>query len=430
MINVFFTNKYYTSNFKDKHIEVLRMATLEENSIVHPTEGEETYVVREYPTFDDMALSDKLLRGIISHGFEKPSPIQSKATVPIMEGREVIAQAPSGTGKTGAFCIGALSRIDPAIRTPQVLVLSHTRELSVQTTNVARGISQYMGISVHCATGGPPVAEDVRALENGVHMLIGCPGRVLDLINRKKLNPAFIKLVILDEADHMLKDKFLTQVVDILASGLSKDVKISLFSATMPVHVSNFVRDVIETGGNKTIKILRDNDKVTLAGIEQFYIKIRDEDKFNVLIDIYEQLPIHQLFIFVNTRRHAEWLASKMAEFGHTIQFIHADMDDAERKRRMMEFKAGSCKVLISTDLLARGIDVQHVNLVINFQMPLNREDYIHRIGRSGRFGRKGTIINIVNETEYTSCVQDIERSYTTTIKEFSIDDLEILKRS
>ena len=427
MINDIFIRKYYTNNFKDKRVEVLRMATHEENTIVNPMEAE-AYKMREYPTFDEMGLNDNLLRGIMAYGYEKPSPIQSKAIVPLMEGHEVVAQAQSGTGKTGAFCIGALSRIDPAIRAPQVLVLSHTRELSLQTTNVARGISQYMGISVHCATGGPPVSDDIRALENGVHMLIGCPGRVSDLITRKKLNPAFIKLVILDEADHMLKDRFYDQVVQILASGLSKEVKISLFSATMPVQVNNFVRDVIESSGNKTIKITREHDQVTLDGISQFFVKIRDEDKFNVLIDIYEQLPIHQLFIFVNTRRHAEWLASKMQEFGHTLQFIHADMDDTERKRRMKDFRDGSCKVLISTDLLARGIDVQHVNLVINFQMPLNREDYIHRIGRSGRFGRKGTIINIVNEAEL-ECVRDIERAYATTIKEFQIEDLETLKR-
>ena len=365
-----------------------------------------------YESFDEMALPEALLRGIYAHGFEKPSPIQQKAIVPIKNGNDVLAQAQSGTGKTGAFSIGAMCHVDPAIKKPQILVLVPTRELAQQIEYVATHIGNHLPLSVYSATGGTPISSDLRALERGAQYIVGTPGRIYDLMHRGAIQRQHIKCLIMDEADQMLEDRFREQVMCILGLGFPKETRVALFSATMPVEVVEFAEKLL----NNPVKILIPPEEVTLEGIKQYYIELPREDwKYEVLCDLYQQLNINQAIIYCNKRQKVEWLAEKMSSQGFPLSFIHGEMEVEERRRRMTEFRKGSIRVLISTDLLARGIDVQQVSLVINYELPVQRENYIHRIGRSGRFGRKGVSINLLLPEEM-KLMKDIESFYSTTI--------------
>jgi translation initiation factor 4A len=368
--------------------------------------------VRLYETFDSMDLPENLLRGIYSHGFERPSAIQQKAVVPIKDGRDVLAQAQSGTGKTGAFSIGSMCRIDPSVRKPQVLVLVPTRELAQQIESVATALGNYLGITIYSTTGGTPIHTDLRALEKGAQFIVGTPGRIYDLMNRGALHRQNLKVLIMDEADQMLEDRFREQVMCILELGFPKDTRVALFSATMPQEVVEFSEKLLQD----PVRILIPPEEVTLDGIKQFYVDLqREEWKYDVLCDLYQQLHINQAIIYCNKRQKAEWLAEKMSGQGFPLSFIHGEMDVEERRRRMLEFRRGGIRVLISTDLLARGIDVQQVSLVINFELPMQRENYIHRIGRSGRFGRKGVAINLICPEEAKS-LKEIEEHYGTKV--------------
>ena len=366
-----------------------------------------------YDSFDTMGLSDTLLRGIYAHGFEKPSPIQQKAIVPIKNGNDVLAQAQSGTGKTAAFSIGAMCHVDPALKKPQVLVLVPTRELAQQIEYVATHIGSHLPLSVYSATGGTPLGTDLRALEKGVQYIVGTPGRIYDLMHRGAIQRQHIKVLIMDEADQMLEDRFREQVMCILTLGFPKDTRVALFSATMPAEVVEFAEKLL----NNPVRILIPPEEVTLEGIKQYFVELQREDwKYEVLCDLYQQLNINQAIIYCNKRQKVEWLAEKMSAQGFPLSFIHGDMDVEERRRRMTDFRKGGIRVLISTDLLARGIDVQQVSLVINFELPIQRENYIHRIGRSGRFGRKGVSINLLLPDEM-KLMKDIETFYSTKVE-------------
>jgi len=383
------------------------------NELVKPE-----YVVKDYVTFDEMPLPENLLRGIYTYGFEKPSAIQRKAIMPIADGHDLLAQAQSGTGKTGTFCIGSLCRVDPTIKDTQVLVLVPTRELSQQIEKVAQNIGQHVPITTYSATGGTPLRDDIKALEKGVHFVVGTPGRIFDLMRRNIIRRSAIRVLIMDEADQMLEDRFKEQVMCILGLGFPQQTRVSLFSATMPQEVIDIANEILQN----PVKILIPPEDVTLDGIKQYYVDVENEEwKYDALADIYGNLTINQAIIYCNKRQKAEWLADKMTANGFTLNCIHGDMDVAERKKRMQDFRSGNVRVLISTDLLARGIDVQQVSLVINFELPPQRENYIHRIGRSGRYGRKGTAINILCKEE-RDALKDIEKFYSTTISELPND--------
>lgn len=379
----------------------------------------ETTEIRSYESFDDMGLPDNLLRGIYSYGFERPSVIQSKGIKPISEGKDILGQAQSGTGKTATFCIGSMTRIDPTLKAPQVLVLTPTRELAQQIEQVAKGLGSNMGLSVYCAVGGTELHHDLRALDKGAQFIIGTPGRIYDLMTRKALNgnghalsQANIRVLIMDEADQMLEDKFHLQVMEILDLGFPASTQVALFSATMPTEVVEVATRLLRD----PVKILIPPEQVTLDGIRQFMVELpKEEWKIEALIDIYSQLNINQAMIYCNKRQRVEWLAEKLQGQGFPVSYIHGEMEVSERKRRMQEFRSGAVRVLISTDLLARGIDVQQVSLVINYELPTNQENYIHRIGRSGRFGRKGVAINMIGPDEIEMKNQ-IEKYYTTKI--------------
>jgi superfamily II DNA/RNA helicase len=368
--------------------------------------------IKCYETFDEMDLDENLARGICSYGFEKPSKIQSYAIIPMKEHRDILAQSQSGTGKTGAFVIGSLSCVDKNLQAPQVLVLCPTRELSQQTEKVARALGQYMNLKVLSATGGNQLRADSNALRDGAQFIVGTPGRVYDLIRRGDLKLDNMRVVILDEADQMLEDLFAEQIKCILDFKFPSTTQLALFSATMPSDVLELAEKFL----NKPVRILLPPDEVTLKGIEQFHVELPREDwKFDVLLDLYQHLKINQALIYVNKRQKAEMLAKKMSDSGFSLECIHGEMDVAERRKRMDDFRAGNVRVLISTDLLARGIDVQQVSVVINFELPSSRENYIHRIGRSGRYGRKGLAINLISSDE-KSMLNDIEKFYSTSI--------------
>jgi len=364
--------------------------------------------VKIYESFDDMQLPENLLRGVYSMGFEKPSAIQQKAVMPIKESRDLLAQAQSGTGKTGAFTIGSLSRVDPTLRQVQVLVLAPVRELAQQIESVAKQLSSYMGIYVYSATGGTPLREDIKAIEKGCQFLVGTPGRIFDLMNRNVLSREYIRVLIFDEADQMLEDRFKEQVMCILDKGFPKSTQVALFSATMDENVMDVAAQLLQN----PVKILVDANSVPLDGIKNYYVDLDKEDwKLDTLCDIYQRLTISQALIYCNKRQRAEWLAEKMSSQGFPLSCIHGEMDVEERKRRMTNFRTGAVRVLISTDLLARGIDVQQVSLVINYELPIQKENYIHRIGRAGRFGRKGVTINLICPEE-KKALSDIQEHW------------------
>lgn len=380
---------------------------------------QETANLKIYSSFDEMNLPDNILRGIYSFGFEKPSPIQQKAIVPIKEGNDILAQAQSGTGKTGTFCIGTLSRVDPALKSPQVLVLAPTRELAEQIESVARGLGSYMGVNVYCATGGKEIHHDLKALQNGAQFIVGTPGRIYDLMNRKGYagnGPALgrnnIRVLVMDEADQMLENKFREQVMSILELGFPKEVRVALFSATMPGEVVEFADKLLKN----PVRILIPPEAVTLDGIKQYFVDLDREDwKFDCICDLFSSLSINQAMIYANKRQRVEWLFEKMQSQGFPVSYIHGEMDVGERRRRMADFRSGSSRILISTDLTARGIDVQQVSLVINYELPIQKESYIHRIGRSGRYGKKGTAINLIGPDE-KSVLDELKTHYSTRI--------------
>jgi translation initiation factor 4A len=369
-----------------------------------------------------MELDDNLTRGIYAYGFEKPSKIQARAIIPMKSGSDILAQSQSGTGKTGAFTIGALSNMDINIKSPQILVLCPTRELAQQTERVAKSIGHYMGLKVLSATGGNQIRSDITTLKSGAQFIVGTPGRIYDLIRRGDLVLTHMKSVILDEADQMLEDLFAEQVKSILQFKFPPNTQLALFSATMPQNVLELAENFL----NNPIRILLPPDEVTLDGIKQFYVELEREDwKLPAIVDLYQQIKVNQALIYVNKRQKAEWLAKQLEQQGFTLKYIHGEMEVAERKKRMEQFRSGEVRVLISTDLLARGIDVQQVSLVINYELPVQRENYIHRIGRSGRFGRKGVSINLVSGDELNA-MKEIESHYSTTITELP-NDLSIL---
>lgn len=391
---------------------------MEPNLVIDSVDDMVSTDLKAYESFDEMGLPEMILRGVYSNGFERPSAIQQKAIVPIKEGRDILAQAQSGTGKTGTFSIGSLCRIDPAIKKTQVLVLVPTRELAQQIETVVKTLGSFLGITTYSVTGGTPMREDLKALDKGVHFVVGTPGRIYDLMSRKALGREHIRVLIMDEADQMLEDRFKEQIMCILQLGFPSDTQTCLFSATMPIDVVEFAGKLLRN----PVRILVPPEAVTLDGIKQFHVKLdREEYKYDVLCDLYQHLNINQALIYVNKRPRVEWLAEKMNAQGFPLSFIHGEMDVEERRKRMADFRKGTVRIMISTDLLARGIDVQQVSLVINYELPTQRENYIHRIGRSGRFGRKGCAINLLCPEE-SRLMDDIEAHYGTKVEQLPND--------
>jgi len=372
--------------------------------------------------FDNMNLKDELLRGIYAYGFERPSAIQQRGIIPVIKGHDCIAQAQSGTGKTATFSIAILQKLDVSLNSVQALILAPTRELAQQIQKVVIALGDFMNVECHACIGGTNVREDMKRLESGVHVVVGTPGRVYDMINRRAFRTDKVRMFVLDEADEMLSRGFKEQIYDVFQL-LPPSTQVVLLSATMPQDVlevtTKFMRE--------PIRILVKRDELTLEGIKQFYIAVEKEEwKLDTLCDLYETVTITQAVIFCNTRRKVDWLTEKLHERDFTVSAMHGDMEQEQRKIIMDEFRSGSSRVLITTDLLARGIDVQQVSLVINYDLPTNRENYIHRIGRGGRFGRKGVAINFVTN-EDVRMLRDIEQFYNTQIDEMPMNVADLI---
>jgi ATP-dependent RNA helicase len=392
------------------------------NDDLKNVEFETSEEVEVTPTFDALGLREDLVRGIYAYGFEKPSAIQQRAIRPIVKGRDVIAQAQSGTGKTATFSIAVLQSLDTQVRETQALVLSPTRELAQQIQKVILALGDYMSVQCHACIGGTNIGEDIRKLDYGQHVVSGTPGRVFDMIRRRSLRTRAIKMLILDEADEMLNKGFKEQIYDVYRY-LPPATQVILLSATLPHEIlemtSKFMTD--------PIRILVKRDELTLEGIKQFFVAVeREEWKFDTLCDLYDTLTITQAVIFCNTKRKVDWLTEKMREANFTVSSMHGDMPQKEREAIMKEFRSGASRVLITTDVWARGIDVQQVSLVINYDLPNNRELYIHRIGRSGRFGRKGVAINFVKNDDIR-ILRDIEQYYSTQIDEMPMNVADLI---
>jgi translation initiation factor 4A len=367
-------------------------------------------------TFDELNLKKDLLRGIYGYGFEKPSYIQQKAILPVIRGRDVIAQAQSGTGKTATFAIGCIEKIDTNLNEVQALVLAPTRELAQQIAMVFQLLGEFLKVRVHAFIGGTSLKADMKHLSEGVHVVVGTPGRVLDMMNKKILKSGYLKIFVLDEADEMLSRGFLDSIKQII-SFIPENCQIALFSATMPKEIIQITSNFM----NNPAKILVKREELTLEGIRQYYIPMKKEWKIEILLNLYKMMEITQAIIYCNSKKTVDFVTEELTKKGFVVSSMHSELPQQERDKVMREFRLGASRVLVTTDLLARGIDVYQVSLVINYDIPRQKETYIHRIGRSGRFGRKGTAINFVTPEDKDD-LEEIQKFYNTTIEELPSD--------
>jgi ATP-dependent RNA helicase DDX6/DHH1 len=342
--------------------------------------------------FADYFLKTELQMGLYESGFEKPSPVQEE-TIPVMlAGRDILARALNGSGKTGAFLIPVLEKSDTSINTPSALILVPTRELSLQISNIAKKMSKHIPrLEVIVTTGGTSLKDDIMRFYQPVHVVVGTPGRVLDLAEKGICKLDKCKILILDEADKMLSPEFTVVVEQLLRNYLPKERQIGLFSATFPVTVKGF-RD---TWMNKAHEINL-MERLTLRGVSQFYAFVEESKKVHCLNTLFSKLQINQSIIFCNSVNRVELLARKITQLGYSCFYIHAKMPQAQRNRVFHDFRSGACRNLVSSDLFTRGIDIQAVNVVINFDFPKTSETYLHRIGRGGRFGHRGLAISLL----------------------------------
>ena len=365
-----------------------------------------------------MELKKDLVHGIFSYGFKNPSDIQSLAIKPITLHRNIIAQAQSGSGKTGAFGIGILNNLDVTSNTTQALILAPTRELATQTHDFMTDIGNKMkDLTISLFIGGHQQVEDQAKAQRNPHVAVCTPGRALDLIESNSLNLSNLKIVCFDEADALLGEDFVEDIQKILQY-VPQTVQILLFSATIPQSIF----DIMIQFTQNPVKILVKAEQLTLEGIHQFYVDVGETNyKLPTLIDIFGRLAIQKAVIFANSKATVDYLKEQMESQNFTVSAIHAKMTQKDRDQIMHNFRVGASRVLIATDLIARGIDVQSVTLVFNFELPGNVETYLHRIGRSGRYGRKGIAINIIDKTE-TRQLNYIKKFYQTTIDQLPED--------
>lgn len=364
--------------------------------------------------WDELNLKENLLRGIYAYGFEDPSPIQKKAIRPILDGKDVIAQAQSGTGKTGAFTVSAIQSIDENVKDVQCLIMAPTRELATQIHSVLINIGTFVeNLNAKLFVGGRAMENDIKELHEKPQIVVGTPGRIHDLIRRKKINTKTIKFLILDEADEMLSSGFKEQIYNIFQF-LGTNIQICLFSATLP----NEIQSLTEKFLREPIKILVKTEQVTLEGIRQFYVAIEnDNQKYDTLKDLFEQISVSQCIIYCNSIKRVTDLCEALQKDNFPVGCIHSGMEKEDRQKSYDDFIKGGSRVLISSNLTARGIDVQQVSTVINFDVPNDIHTYIHRIGRSGRWGRKGMGINFITRRDVRK-IKEIEEYYETQIEE------------
>lgn len=360
--------------------------------------------------FEDYCLQRELLMGIFEKGFEKPSPIQEDAIPMILAGRDVLARAKNGTGKTAAFIIPCLEKVDASQNHIQVLMLVPTRELALQTSAICKEISKHMAIEVMVTTGGTNLKDDIMRLYNPVHIVVGTPGRIHDLSDKMIADLSKCSTIVMDEADKLLSPEFQV-VMDALIAKCAKKHQICLFSATYPMTVKPFKQKHLPNA-----QIINLMEELTLRGITQYYAFVAERQKVHCLNTLFSKLEINQSIIVCNSVNRVELLAKKITELGYSCFYIHAKMKQADRNRVFHEFRNGATRHLVCSDLFTRGIDIQSVNVVINFDFPKNAETYLHRIGRSGRFGHLGLAVNLITYEDRFNLYR-IEQELATEIK-------------
>lgn len=361
-------------------------------------------------SYEDFCLKRDILKGIFELGWDAPSPIQEEAIPVSLLGKDVLARAKNGTGKTGAFTIPVLNQIDDSLDAIQALILVPTRELAFQTSSVCIKLAKHTKIKVGLLTGGSHVQEDVKRAYHGAHLLVATPGRALDILSNERMKCDHIKTIVLDEADKMLSKGFV-QVTEDLMKLLPEKKQILLYSATFPLEVQNFVQKHCND-----YRIINKMRELTLKGVTQFYAFVHESQKVHCLNTLFSRLRINQAIIFCNSTQRVELLAKKITDLGYSCYYIHSKMQQQHRNRVFHDFTNGLCRNLVCTDLITRGIDVQGVNVVINFDFPHHTETYLHRIGRSGRYGHLGVAVNLITENDRENLVM-VERELNTTIE-------------
>lgn len=360
--------------------------------------------------FEEYYLKRELLMGIFEKGFEQPSPIQEE-TIPLaLAGKDILARAKNGTGKTASFLIPALDRVDTSKNSIQVLILVPTRELALQTSQVCKELGKHMNVQVMVTTGGTSLKEDIMRLYNTVHILVATPGRVLDLASKNVADLKQCSMMVMDEADKLLSPEFQPLIEQIIVY-LPPDRQILLFSATFPVTVKDFKEKFLRKPYEINLM-----EELTLKGVTQYYAFVEERQKVHCLNTLFSKLEINQSIIFCNSVNRVELLAKKITELGYSCFYIHAKMLQSHRNRVFHDFRNGACRNLVCSDLFTRGIDIQAVNVVINFDFPKNSETYLHRIGRSGRFGHLGLAINLITYEDRFNLYK-IEQELGTEIK-------------
>lgn len=360
--------------------------------------------------FEDFCLKREVLMGIFEKGWDRPSPIQ-EASVPIaLSNRDILARAKNGTGKTGAYSIPVIERIDVDKKCIQALIMVPTRELALQTSQICVELSKHLKIKVMVTTGGTDLKEDIMKLSSTVHLVVATPGRILDLMDKNVADMSHCNIIVLDEADKLLSLDF-KGILDRIISFLPKTRQIMLYSATFPITVEAFMKKHMRTPYEINLM-----EELTLLGVTQYYAFVNEKQKVHCLNTLFRKLQINQSIIFCNSTIRVELLAKKITELGYSCYYIHSRMAQAHRNRIFHDFREGHCRNLVCSDLLTRGIDIQAVNVVINFDFPRNAETYLHRIGRSGRFGHLGIAINLITYDD-RNVLHRIEQELSTEIK-------------
>jgi len=361
-------------------------------------------------SFEDMCLKRELLMGIYEKGWEVPSPIQETSIPVALSGRDILARAKNGTGKSGAYLIPLIERVDTSRPDIQGLVLVPTRELALQTSQICIEMGKHCGLSVLATTGGTDLRDDILRLDKPVHVVVATPGRILDLISKDIAKVQACNMVILDEADKLLSD-FFKRVVDAIIRKLPVSRQILLYSATFPQSVIVFMKEHMKTPCEINLM-----EELTLKGVTQYYAFVAEKQKVHCLNTLFSKLQINQSIIFCNSTQRVELLAKKITDLGYSCFYIHARMNQEHRNRVFHDFRKGLCRNLVCSDLFTRGIDIQAVNVVINFDFPRMAETYLHRIGRSGRFGHLGLAINLITYDDRYN-MKRIEEQMNTNIK-------------
>ena len=385
-----------------------------ENLITNCGDYDMSEPIKLYESFDQMGINENILRGIYSYGFDEPSAIQKLAIKPVIEGRDIIAQSQSGTGKTATFMISILNNIDPSKKHTQAIVIAPTRELADQIYKVFKELSEYTEIRGDLCIGGSMKNKYSYYEVIDHHVIIGTPGRLSDLISKDIIKTNNLRMVVVDEADEVLSTSFQKQIVKIFQKFKPEmGVQVCLFSATIPDEMFILTDKIL----NNPLKILVKDEEVSLDGIKQYYVFLGDDDnlKFDTLCDLYQRISIGQAMVYCNKRYKVEELTNYLRTENYSVAMIHGEMQQKERQNVMKQFRNGDFRILVSTDITARGIDVQQVSLVINYDVPKDPNTYIHRIGRSGRYGRKGVAINFALNSDQSK-IKSIENAYKIKI--------------